>query len=136
MDYVKYLREYLGTRAINLTGVCVIIVNENNQILLQKRGTYPYKWGLVGGITELGESLEETAIRETYEETGLILNELSLFKTVSGAHCLVNYPNGDKVYYITVCYTSKSYSGNLICDNKESLELKYFGKNNLPRQYT
>ncbi|WP_289128532.1 NUDIX domain-containing protein, partial [uncultured Clostridium sp.] len=78
MDYVKYIRKKVGHDSISLTGVNVLIINENNQILLQKRGTFPYKWGLIGGITELGESLEATAIREAKEETGLDINELRL----------------------------------------------------------
>ena len=45
MDYVKYIRERVGHDPINLTGVNVLIINEDNQILLQKRGTFPYKWG-------------------------------------------------------------------------------------------
>ena len=40
MDYVKYLRKKIGHDAINLTGVNVLIINNNNEILLQKRGTY------------------------------------------------------------------------------------------------
>lgn len=63
MDYVKYIRNKVGTAAINLTGVNVLIINDNNEVLLQKRGTYPFKWGLIGGITELGEALEDTAVR-------------------------------------------------------------------------
>jgi len=64
MNYVKYLRDRIGHDVVNFMGVNVLIINESNQILLQKRGTYPFKWGLIGGITELGESLEETAISE------------------------------------------------------------------------
>lgn len=131
-DYVNYLRQELGHKCVNLTGVCVLIINNSNEILLQKRGTFPYKWGLVGGITELGESLEETAYRETLEETGLTISDLELFDTVSGSHCLVIYPNGDQVFYITVAYVCKSYTGDIECDGVESQELKFFSSSNLP----
>src|SRR3712207_9202438 len=93
MDYVKYLRNKIGHDVINLTGVNVLIINENNQVLLQKRGTYPFKWGLIGGITELGESLEETAIRESKEETGLDIKDLHLLGTTSGENCYIHFPN-------------------------------------------
>ncbi|HCW05198.1 MAG TPA: DNA mismatch repair protein MutT, partial [Clostridium sp.] len=56
MDYVKYIRDRVGHDPINLTGVNVLIINENNEVLLQKRGTFPFGWGLIGGITDLGES--------------------------------------------------------------------------------
>ncbi len=33
MDYVKYIRDRVGHDSINLTGVNVLIINENNEIL-------------------------------------------------------------------------------------------------------
>ncbi|GIM27639.1 DNA mismatch repair protein MutT [Clostridium polyendosporum] len=132
MNYVKYIRDRVGNDVINLIGVNVLIINENNQILLQKRGTFPYKWGLVGGITELGESLEETAIREAKEETGLDIKELNLLGTTSGEKCYIDFPNGDKAYFITVGYFTKSFSGELKIDNLETKELKFFSYEELP----
>jgi ADP-ribose pyrophosphatase YjhB (NUDIX family) len=132
MNYVKYIRDRVGHDVINLTGVNVLIINENNQILLQRRGTFPYKWGLIGGITELGESLEETAVRETKEETGLDIKELNLLGTTSGEKCYIDFPNGDKAYFITVGYFTRSFSGVLKIDGLETKELKFFSFEELP----
>lgn len=132
MDYVEYIRDRVGHDVINLTGVNVLVINKDNEILLQRRGTFPYKWGLVGGITELGESLEETAIRETKEETGLDIRELSLLGTTSGKQCYIDFPNGDKAYFITVGYCTKSFSGVLKIDDLETKELKFFSYEELP----
>ncbi len=55
-------------------GVAVIVA-KNDQVLLMKRqnshghGT----WAPPGGHLEFGESFDECAIRETYEETGLVI---------------------------------------------------------------
>ncbi|WPC43383.1 NUDIX hydrolase [Clostridium sp. JS66] len=133
MDYVKYIRNRVGHDAINLTGVNVLIINPSNEILLQRRGTFPYKWGLVGGITELGESLEETAVREAKEETGLEVKELNLLGTTSGEECLIEFPNGDKAYFISVGYFTKSFSGILNIDGLETKELKFFSYEELPK---
>lgn len=132
MDYVKYIRDRVGHDAINLTGVNVLIINENNEVLLQKRGTFPYKWGLVGGITELGESLEETAIREAKEETGLDIKDLNLLGTTSGEKCYMEFPNGDKAYFITIGYFTKSFSGVMKVDGLETEELRFFNYEDLP----
>jgi ADP-ribose pyrophosphatase YjhB (NUDIX family) len=102
MNYVKYIRDRVGNDVINLTGVNVLIINEKEEVLLQRRGTFPFKWGLVGGITELGESLEETAVREAKEKTGLDITELNLLGTTSGEECYIDFPNGDKAYFITL----------------------------------
>lgn len=132
MNYVKYIRDRVGHDQINLTGVNVLIINEKNQVLLQKRGTFPYKWGLIGGITELGESLEETAVREAREETGLDIGKLNLLGTTSGKECYIDFPNGDKAYFISVGYFTNEFSGALKIDNFETKELKFFSYEGLP----
>lgn len=132
MNYVKYIRDRVGHDPINLTGVNVLIINENNQVLLQKRGTFPYKWGLVGGITELGESLEESAAREAKEETGLDIRDLKLIGTTSGKDCYMEFPNGDKAFFISIGYFTKNFSGTLRIDNFETKELKFFTYEEIP----
>ena len=50
MDYIKYIRKYMGHRPVILNGTSVLILDQTNKVLLQKR-TYPDKiWGLPGGI--------------------------------------------------------------------------------------
>ncbi|WP_160675365.1 NUDIX domain-containing protein [Clostridium sp. C8-1-8] len=132
MDYVKYIREKVHHDAINLTGVNVLIINDKNEVLLQKRGTFPYKWGLIGGITELGEALEDTAKREAKEETGLDIDNLTLLGTTSGTNCYIEFPTGDKAYFISIGYVTKTYTGELKVDNVETKELKFFEYDNLP----
>jgi mutator protein MutT len=55
-----------------LVGVGVIIIGQG-KILLEKRKNEPGRgqWSIPGGLVELGESVEQTAIREVKEETGL-----------------------------------------------------------------
>jgi 8-oxo-dGTP diphosphatase len=55
-----------------LVGVGAVIVDDG-RILLEKRKNEPGKgkWSIPGGLVELGETLEQTVIREVKEETGL-----------------------------------------------------------------
>jgi ADP-ribose pyrophosphatase YjhB (NUDIX family) len=52
---------------------CTITSDQNNEILLMRRGFQPNrgKWSMPGGFVDLGESVEEAAIRETQEEMNL-----------------------------------------------------------------
>ncbi len=50
-----------------------VIVDEDGRVLLVLRGREPQKgrWSVPGGSAEPGETLEQTAAREAFEETGL-----------------------------------------------------------------
>ncbi|MDR2569038.1 MAG: NUDIX domain-containing protein, partial [Oscillospiraceae bacterium] len=69
MGYIEELRAIIGHKRIILNGCIAFIKNSKGQFLMQER-KYPYgKWGLPGGLMELGESTEETVKREVLEET-------------------------------------------------------------------
>ena len=114
-------------------GAVAIIENEKGEILLQKRSDNDL-WGIPGGCQELGESFEETIIREIKEETNLDIEakDLKLIDIVSGKSRMRKYPNGDVVINNTPLYYINKYSGNLKCD-EESKEMKFFDINNLPQ---
>lgn len=69
---------------ISLTADSVIFTreNDNTKVLLVRRGNDPYKgqWALPGGFLNDEESLEDGAIRELEEETGLQVENLQQIK--------------------------------------------------------
>lgn len=132
-DYITYIRSMVGHRKIILCGAIVIIFNDKNQILLQLRSsTSTGKWGLPGGLMEMGESMEENAAREVYEETGIKITDLELVGVNSGEKCFLSLPNGDEFFAVAVCYKTYSYTGVPVVNDNESLELRLFDLNDLP----
>ena len=94
---------------------------------------YPHgKWGLPGGLMELGESTEETARREIYEETGLQIGRLSLFGVYSGGNYLCVAQNGDEFYVVTTVYTTTEYYGEVCVNDDESLTFEWLDIHKLP----
>ena len=113
-------------------GAAAIIVNDKGQILMQRRADKDI-WGLPGGCQELGETFENTVIREVKEETNLdvLEDDLKLISIVSGNIRRNSYPNGDVVINNTALYLINNYSGELSW-NEESKDMKFFDIDNLP----
>ena len=67
--------------------VCVIVVNENNQILVLQRGPTapwePLKWNFPGGMMEgKDKDFEAAGKREVYEETDMKLDSIEFLKRI------------------------------------------------------
>jgi len=134
IEYVKSMRKYIGHECLLLAGSGVLIY-KNGRVLLQKRRDNGL-WADHGGCVEIGESLEETAKRELFEETGLIANKLEFFNIYSGKDMLYTYPNGDKTYLIVTLWICEDYSGEIKMDSSEVADLKWFDINEMPKDIT
>lgn len=93
-----------------VVGIGAVIV-ENGSILLEKRKNDPGrgKWSIPGGKVELGESLEQTVIREVQEETGLVVDEPELIDVVS--QVTLDESGKVKYHYVIVDYLVKVKGG-------------------------
>ncbi|WP_248548331.1 MULTISPECIES: NUDIX hydrolase [Paenibacillus] len=126
------LRKLVGTRPLIMAGACVLLCS-NHQLLLQRR-TDNGCWGLPGGSMELGETLEEVAKRELFEETGLTAKGLELFDMFSGKDLYYKYPHGDEVYNVVAAYLCTDFDGALKVDGIEVQELRFFCYEELPSE--
>ena len=131
-EYIKRIRSYVGHERIILVGAGIFIYKDG-KLLLQKRRDSGL-WADHGGCVEIGETLEETAKRELFEETGLTANSLEFFKIYSGKKMLHTYPNGDKVYLIISFWICEDFSGEIKIDPNEVIELKWFDINEMPKE--
>lgn len=131
-NYIMDLRKVVGHLTIIQVAASVIIENEKGQILLGKR-TDNHKWGYAGGSLEIDERVEDCALRELYEETGLIGEELEFFMISSGKEVHYVYPNGDEVSNVEIIYTCHKYHGELRPQLEEISELRFFEVENLPK---
>jgi len=131
LGYINELRKFIGSKPIISVGATIIVVNEKKEILFQHRSD-TLDWGLPGGSMELSESLEQTAERELFEETGLKAKKFKFIDILSGKDLYFKYPNGDEVYNVICVYLAEGISGELAMNDGESLDLKYFSVKELP----
>jgi len=97
-----------------IVGVGAVILHEGRVLLIQ-RGQPPLKggWSLPGGALELGETLEEGIRREVLEETGLVVETISIVEAfdriVRDAEGRVQY------HYVLVDFLCRVTGGSLAC---------------------
>ena len=60
-----------------------VIIEIDDRIVLIERKNPPYGWALPGGFVDYGESFEQAAVREAFEETGISVGDLRQFRTYS-----------------------------------------------------
>ena len=130
-DYIGDLRKYIGTKPIIMCGANVILIDNKDRILLHHRTDRDW-WGLPGGAMELGESLEDTARRELFEEVGLECGELRLFNVYSGKELYYKYPDGNEVYNVTATYISREFSGVINVDPSEGRDARFVPLSEIP----
>ena len=128
-NYIRWLREKVGHEKVILlfSGGCLL--NEEGQVLLQKRGDSGL-WGFPGGAVELGESPETAAIREVREETGVEVAVGSLIGVYTD--CQMRYPNGDQAHSVCLAYRLQQTGGKLGSDDPETAGLRWFSLDEQP----
>jgi ADP-ribose pyrophosphatase YjhB (NUDIX family) len=84
-----------------------IIIEQDKGVVLILRRNEPRLWAIPGGYCDYGESLEQAAVREAREETGLEVELIEQFHTYSD-------PRRDpRQHTITTVYIARACGGTL-----------------------
>ena len=124
---MKIGKDYIGV------GVGAFILNENNELLLQKRAVPAEKdhWCIPGGRLEMFEKLEDAVIRETKEETDL---DIEIIRLMGVCDHIIEEENS---HWVATSYLCKIKSGNpKIMEPDKASDLRWFNLENLPDKLT
>lgn len=110
----------------------VVLDDKRNNVLLHLRDDAPM-WSLPGGRPEFGESFATAMIRETKEETGLIIEIVRLIGAYSDpAFWIFSYPDGNRAHGFTAAFECSVVSGEPVPNMKDSLAVNWFPVDGLP----
>lgn len=122
-EYVRSLRERIGSSYLLLPGVTAVI-RDDDRFLLARQGDSG-RWSLIGGGIEPGEDPHAALLREVREELGVGSDIIRIIGAYGGATLENVYPNGDQVGYVTVAYLCSLRNSSFTLDEDEVLETRW-----------
>jgi 8-oxo-dGTP pyrophosphatase MutT (NUDIX family) len=128
-DFVLTLREKIGHDLLPLVGVCAVVLDDEDRLLLTRRQDTG-RWALIGGIVEPGEQPAAAAVREVLEETGIVAVIERLVAVIADPP--TQYPNGDQVQFLTFTFLLRQIGGHAAVSDDENLEVSWFHANARP----
>jgi len=104
-------------------GVGAVVICDG-KILLEKRKNEPGKgkWSIPGGLVELGESVEQTVIREVKEETGLEVEKPEHIDVVDN---VIKDENGEVKYHFVIIDYFVKLKGGIMKATSDAEELRW-----------
>lgn len=132
-NYIMEIRKDIGHAPLMTTACGIIIENSKGEILLQQR-LDNRKWGIPGGVMEIGETYVEAAKREVFEETGIEIENLCLFGIYSGEDRIIVYPNKDICCVTSIVFKTNEYKGEILQKTDEAMQHVFFNRNNIPEE--
>ena len=120
----------LGCRACGvkyyprISPAVIVAILKDNKILLAHNKLFPEGlYSLVAGFVEPGESLEETVMREVYEEVGVHLKNIRYFGSQSWP-----FPNS-----LMLGFTAEYAGGDITVDGEEITDARFFTPEEVPK---
>ncbi len=129
-SYLGKVRASVGdTETILFVGARGVIFDEQDRLLLIQRSDNR-RWAIPAGAMELGESMQDCAIREVWEETGLRATSLTPYAFYS-SHSYTN-DWGHTYQQVLMSFRIHTWEGELQRVTDESVDAGFFALDALP----
>ncbi|MEU1754011.1 NUDIX domain-containing protein [Micromonospora matsumotoense] len=112
-----------------VVAVSVFVRDEQARVLLIRR-TDNGLWSLPGGGQEIGETVAETAVRETREETGISVEVVGMVGVYSDPGHVIEYSDGEVRQQFSLCFRAVPVSGTPT-PSDESHEVRWVARDEL-----
>lgn len=109
-DQIGAVRPFIGHDPLIAVGAMALVLDDVGRILTVQRQDNKV-WALPAGFSDLGENVAQTAVRETFEETGYKIELERLVGVYSGPDFQHTYENGDVVQNVGAIFRARVVGG-------------------------
>jgi ADP-ribose pyrophosphatase YjhB (NUDIX family) len=120
MSRIDHFNDPNAPKATSIVPSTTAVVQDSaGRIVLVRRKDNDL-WALPGGGMEPGESIEDAAVREVLEETGLVVEVTGLIGVYTNPHHVMEYSDGEVRQQFSLCYTTVLIGGELRIDDEST----------------
>ena len=125
--HLQQLRKKVGHDLLILPSAAVALYDDQGRVLMGLHADRRV-WVLPGGLVEPEEIPADAAVREAWEETGLMVELTEILGVYGGRELRVEYTNGDSASYVGTIFRGRVIGGEMRADGQEILDLRYLSR--------
>jgi 8-oxo-dGTP pyrophosphatase MutT (NUDIX family) len=126
-SYVRTVRERIGHDLLMLQAVTVMLFEDDRLLLVQDAESA--LWMTIGGAVDPDEEPADAAVRECWEETGLLIEPTALLGVFGGPDFRIKYTNGDTTSYVATVFAARRIGGVARPDGVETRAMRFVTRN-------
>ncbi len=134
VDQITNVRPFINTKRLIAVGASAATVREDGRILVVQRKDNNL-WDFPAGYSEIGENVAQTAVRETFEETGFIIYPERIIGVFSSSLFHETFENGDQVKNVGTLFRARLVGGDAKIDENEANHMAWMTPDEL-RKHT
>ncbi|WP_030153738.1 NUDIX domain-containing protein [Streptomyces sp. NRRL S-244] len=103
--------------------VTAFVVNDEGAVLMERRSDNG-RWGMPGGVQEIGENIAGTVVREVREETGITVEVIGLVGIFTDPGHVIAFADGEVRQEFSLCFRARPVGGGIKVSS-ESFEVRW-----------
>lgn len=124
MSRTDYFNDPSAPKANSIVpAVTAFVVNDADEILMERRSDNG-RWGMPGGVQEIGENISGTVAREVFEETGILVEVIGLVGIFTDPGHVIAFSDGEVRQEFSLCFRARPIGGDIKVSS-ESFEVRW-----------
>jgi len=129
--HIAELRSLIGHRLLIVPTARAVVIDDDRQVVLGRDRDCDYpRWMFPGGVIDPAEHPADAAVRECFEETGIVAIPEAL--TSVTASPVITHKTGDLTQHIDITFRCRAVGGDARPYDGEFAEVRWYPFDDLP----